>query len=123
MHGREQSLEFGILGCVLFQAWNLILGGIARTARITRTMLKRLENNLAGFDVINVLRTHWTDIPCFATVTTFCSFHPLEKRKHALANIDNISMVLVTGRTLVEGIGRVLMLAIHANALPFLCSN
>ncbi len=92
-------------------------------ARITKTMLKRLENNLASFDAVEVLRIHWTDVPCLATVMTFCSFHPFEERKHALAGIDNISMVLVTGRKLVEGIGGVLKLAIHANALPFLCSK
>ncbi len=32
-------------------------------------------------------------------------------------------MVLITGRKLVEGMGGVLMLAIHANALQFLCSK
>ncbi len=54
---------------------------------------------------------------------TFCSFHPFKERKRALAGIDNISTVLVTGRKLMEGIGGVLMLATHANALPFLCSK
>jgi hypothetical protein len=45
------------------------------------------------------------------------------KRNRPIAGIDNMSTVLVTGRMLVEGIGGVLMLAIHANALPFLCSK
>jgi hypothetical protein len=65
------------------------LGGIARTARITRMMLRRLENNLASFDVVEELRTHWMDMPCFATVMTICSFHPFEERKRTLAGIDN----------------------------------
>ncbi len=82
-----------------------------------------VENNLASFDTVEVLRTHWIDMPRLATVMTFCSFHPFEERKNALACIDNISTVLVTGRKLVEGIGGVLMLAIHANALPFFCSK
>jgi hypothetical protein len=99
------------------------LGGIAKTARIMRIMLRRLENNLASFDVIEVYRTHWTDMPCFATVVTFYSFHPFEERKRALASIDNIRTVLITGMQLVEGIGRDLMLAIHTNALSFLCSK
>jgi hypothetical protein len=93
-------------------------------ARITRMTLRRLENNFASFDVIKVLRTHWTDMPCFATVMTICSFHPFKERKHALASIDDIvSTVLVTGRKLMGGIGGVFMLAIHANALSFLCSK
>ncbi len=86
-------------------------------------MLKRLENNLAGFDVIEVFKTYWMNMPCFATVTTCCSFHPFKERKHTLASIDDISAVLVTGRKLMEKIGGVLMLAIHANTLPFLCSK
>ncbi len=99
------------------------LGGVARTARITRRMLRRLENNLASVDVVNVLRTHWMDMPCFVTVMPICSFHPFKERKSALSGIDNKSTVLVTGRKLVEGIGGVLMLAIYANVLPFLCSR
>jgi hypothetical protein len=105
MHVREQGLEFGILGCMLFQAWNSILGGIVRMVRIMRTTLRRLENNLASFDVIKVLRTHWMDMLCFATAIICCKFHPFEERKCTLASIDNISTVLNTGRTLVEGIG------------------
>jgi hypothetical protein len=123
MHGREEGLEFGILGSVLFQAWNSILGGIARMVRIIRTTLRWLVKNLASFDVVKVLRTHWMDMPCFPTVMTVCSFHPFEERKCTLAGIDNISTVLVTGRKLMEGIGGVLMLAIHASALSFLCSE
>jgi hypothetical protein len=76
MHGREQGFEFGILGCVVSQVWNLILGGIVRMARIMKMMLRRLENDLASFDVIKVLRTYQADMPSFATVMTFCSFHP-----------------------------------------------
>jgi hypothetical protein len=69
------------------------------------------------------LRTHLMDMPCFATVMSFCSFHPFKERKYTLAYIDNLHTVLVKGRKLVEGIGRVLMFAIHTNALPFLCSK
>jgi hypothetical protein len=92
-------------------------------ARITRTMLRRLENDHASFDVLKVSGTHWKDMPCCATVVTFCSFYPFKERKRTFAGIDDIRTVLVTGRKLMEGIGGVLMLAVYANALLFLSSN
>ena len=95
--------------------------GSFTSRRTTRKAVatERRPDNLACFDIVEILWAHGTDMTRFPAMVALGCFHPFKKGKGGFAGIDNIGAIFVAGEGVVCGD---FMLDVDPDSFSFLCT-
>ena len=73
------------------------LGPFTRRPARKAIATERRPDNLACFDIVEILWAHGMDMTRFSAMVALGCFHPFKKRKGVFAGVDNIGTIFVAG--------------------------